>query len=138
MLDLNFVRDNFEAVRRALDARGFPREILDRFAEIDEERRRVIGEADAINQQRNVYSKEIGTLMQAGKREEAEVKKAEVAGLKEKQAELEAAREDAEAAMREILINLPNIPDADVPVGPDEKANEEIRRWGEPKDFNFE
>jgi seryl-tRNA synthetase len=138
MLDLNFVRDNLDTVREALSTRGFPPDLLDRFAEIDNERRRVIGEADSINQQRNASSKEIGALMQAGKRDQAEAKKAEVAGLKEKQTALEAARDDAESAMREILINLPNIPAADVPVGPDESANKEIRRWSEPREFDFE
>ena len=138
MLDLNYVRDNFDAVRAALGTRGFPTDLLDRFAEIDKERRRVIGEADSINQQRNASSKEIGALMQAGKRDEADAKKADVAGLKEKQSELEAARDDAESAMREILVNLPNIPADDVPVGADESANKEIRRWGEPREFDFE
>lgn len=138
MLDLNYVRENLETVRDALNTRGFPTEILERFAEIDVDRRRVIGEADAINQERNTASKEIGALMQAGKREEAEVKKAEVAGLKAKQSELETLRDEAESAMREILINLPNIPAADVPVGPDETANKEIRRWSEPRHFDFE
>ena len=138
MLDLNYVRDNFDAVRAALGTRGFPTDLLDRFAEIDKERRRVIREADSINQQRNASSKEIGALMQAGKRDEADAKKADVAGLKEKQSELEAARDDAESAMREILVNLPNIPADDVPVGADESANKEIRRWGEPREFDFE
>ena len=138
MLDLNYVRDNLEAVQKALATRGFAGDLLDRFAEIDQERRRVIGEADSINQQRNTSSKEIGALMQAGKRDEADAKKAEVAGLKEKQAALETARDEAESAMREILINLPNIPADDVPVGPDESANQEIRRWGEPREFDFE
>jgi len=138
MLDLNYVRENFDAVRTALGTRGFPTDLLDRFAEIDKERRRVIGEADSINQLRNASSKEIGALMQAGKRDEAESKKAEVAGLKEKQSDLEAARDEAESAMREILINLPNIPADDVPVGADESANKEIRRWGEPREFDFE
>jgi seryl-tRNA synthetase len=138
MLDLNYVRDNLEAVQKALATRGFAGDFLDRFAEIDRERRRVIGEADSINQQRNTASKEIGALMQAGKRDEADAKKAEVAGLKDKQSELEAARDSAESAMREILINLPNIPADDVPVGPDESANQEIRQWGEPREFDFE
>jgi seryl-tRNA synthetase len=138
MLDLNYVRDNLEAVQKALATRGFAGDLLDRFAEIDQERRRVIGEADSINQQRNAASKEIGALMQAGKRDEADAKKAEVAGLKEKQAALETARDEAESAMREILINLPNIPADDVPVGPDESANQEIRRWGELREFDFE
>jgi seryl-tRNA synthetase len=138
MLDLNFVRENLETVRKALKDRNFPDDALATFQELDAERRRVIGEADRINQQRNAASKEIGALMQSGARGEAEAKKAEVAGLKEKQGGLEKARDDAEASMRDLLSNLPNIPAAGVPVGPDEAANEEVRRWGEPRTFDFE
>lgn len=138
MLDINYVRENLEAVRAALASRGFPADSLDRFAEFDSERRRVITEADAINQARNASSKEIGALMQAGQKDEAEAKKAEVAGLKEKQTELEKARDTVDAEMRDLLAGLPNIPDADVPVGADETANKEIRRWGEPREFDFE
>ena len=138
MLDLNFVRDNLEVVRKALVSRNFPDGALDRFIELDAERRRVIGEADKINQQRNAASKEIGALMQSGNRDEADAKKAQVAGLKDQQAELETKRDEAEAAMHDLLAGLPNIPAEDVPVGADESANKEIRRWGEPPDFNFE
>ena len=138
MLDLNFVRENLEKVRGALADRNFPADILDEFVELDTERRRVIGEADGINQQRNASSKEIGALMQAGKRDEAEAKKAEVSGLKERQTELEKQRDEAEAEMSDLLANLPNLQDDDVPVGPDESANVEIRKWGEPREFDFE
>jgi seryl-tRNA synthetase len=138
MLDLSFVRDNLDAVREAMANRNFPTDSLDKFVELDAERRRVIGEADKINQIRNSSSKEIGALMQAGKRDEADVKKAEVAGLKDKQTELERARDEADAAMRDVLINLPNMPADDVPVGADESANVEIRRWGTPREFDFE
>jgi seryl-tRNA synthetase len=138
MLDINFVRENLEAVRAALANRNFPGESLDKFAELDAERRRVITEADSINQARNASSKEIGALMQAGKREEAEAKKSDVAGLKEKQAELEKARDAVDAEMRELLVGLPNIPADGVPIGADESANKEIRRWGEPREFDFE
>ena len=138
MLDLNYVRENLADVRRSLEDRNFPPDSLDKFAELDIERRSVIGETDRINAERNAASKEIGGLMQAGKREEAESKKAEVAGLKDKQSELEKRRDEADAAMREVLINLPNIPSADVPIGPDETANVEIRRWGTPLEFDFE
>jgi seryl-tRNA synthetase len=127
-----------DTVRKALESRNFPTDLLNKFAELDAERRRVIGEADKINQLRNSSSKEIGALMQAGKRDEAEAKKAEVAGLKEKQAELESRRDEAETGMRELLINLPNIPAQDVPVGVDEAANVEVRKWGEPREFDFE
>ena len=67
MLDLNFVRDNLDLVRQAYANRNFPTDALDRFVELDAERRRVIGEADRINQLRNAASKEIGGLMQVGK-----------------------------------------------------------------------
>ena len=138
MLDLHYVRENLDKVKQALANRNFPTEALDRFVELDAERRRVIGEADAVNQQRNAASKEIGALMQAGKKEEAEAKKAEVAGLKERQGELERQRDEAIESMNELLAGLPNIPADDVPVGPDETANKEIRRWGEPREFDFE
>jgi seryl-tRNA synthetase len=138
MLDINFVRENLELVRTALANRNFAPESLDKFAEIDAERRRVITEADSINQARNASSKEIGALMQAGKRDEADAKKGEVAGLKEKQAELEKLRDEADAGMRELLSGLPNIPAEGVPVGADESANEEIRKWGEPREFDFQ
>jgi seryl-tRNA synthetase len=138
MLDLNFVRENLETVRKAMVDRNFPDHQLDRFVELDTERRRVIGEADRINQQRNAASKEIGALMQTGKKDEAGAKKAEVAGLKDKQAQLDSERDAADAEMYELLSGLPNIPAPDVPVGVDESANKEIRKWGEPRDFDFE
>jgi seryl-tRNA synthetase len=138
MLDINYVRENLETVRAALANRNFPADTLDRFSELDAQRRRVITEADSINQARNASSKEIGALMQAGKRDEADAKKAEVAGLKEKQTELEKARDEVDAEMRDLLAGLPNIPAEDVPVGPDESANREVRRWGEPREFDFE
>lgn len=138
MLDLNFVRENLEAVKTALSNRNFPADGLEKFLELDTERRRVIGEGDKINQIRNSSSKEIGALMQAGKKDEAEAKKAEVARLKENQGEMEKLRDEAEAAMHELLSHLPNIPAGDVPVGKDENSNVEVRKWGEPKEFEFE
>ncbi len=138
MLDLNFVRENLDAVKTALRNRNFPADSLEKFVELDAERRRVIAESDAINQTRNSSSKEIGALVQAGKRDEAEAKKAEIAGLKDKQSELEIKRDESENAMRELLAGLPNIPAGDVPVGVDEAANVEVRRWGTPRDFDFE
>lgn len=138
MLDLNFVRENIDAVRQAMANRNFPPDILDKFAEMDTERRSLISESDAINQKRNAASKEIGELMKAGDRDAAEARKAEVAGLKDRQSELEKLRDDAETAMRDLLANLPNMPADDVPVGADESANVEIRKWGEPQEFDFE
>ncbi len=138
MLDLHFVRENLEIVREAFKKRHFETDALDIFVKLDKERREVIAESDQINQQRNVSSKEIGALMQAGKTQEAEEKKAEVAGLKEKQQTLEHKRTEVEAKMNELLSGLPNIPSNDVPVGMDESDNKEISQWGEPRGFGFD
>jgi seryl-tRNA synthetase len=138
MLDLNFVRENYERVRAALEARNFPTAALDDFAEADTERRRVIAESDRLNGERNTASREIGALMKEGKREEAEAQRSAVGQLKERIAELDRAREEAEARMHELLSTLPNIPHESVPVGTDEAANQEVRRWGTAPVFDFE
>lgn len=138
MLDLHFVRENLEDVRKALESRNFPTDLLEKFVRLDAERRHIISEADQINAKRNAASKEIGALMQSGRRDEAEAKKAEVADLKNIQTGLEKRRDEAVEAMRDLLAHLPNLPAKDVPIGADETANVEIRRFGEPREFDFE
>lgn len=138
MLDLNFVRDNLYKVRAALEARAFPTNALDDFEEADKERRRIIAESDSMNAERNAASREIGALMKEGKREEADARRSEVGQLKERIGELDKTRDEAEARMREILSTLPNIPHESVPIGADETANVEVRRWGTLPTFSFE
>lgn len=137
MLDLNYVRDNLEKVRAALQARGADAGTLDEFAAADAERRRLIAESDQLNAQRNTASREIGGLMKEGKRDEAEKRRAEVSGLKDKIGELDALRSQAESRMHELLSTLPNIPHETVPIGKDESDNVEVRRWGSPPKFAF-
>ncbi len=138
MLDLNFVRENLDRVRAALEARRFPTEALDTFAEADTERRRIISESDQLNAERNTSSREIGALMKEGKRDEAEARRSAVGQLKDRIVELDGSRNRAEARMRELLSTIPNIPHESVPVGADEAANREERRWGTPPTFDFE
>lgn len=138
MLDLNFVRENLEKVRSKLEARGFSTSALDDFVRLDAERRRVIAESDGINARRNAASREIGALMKEGRREEADTRRQEVGQLKDKIAELDRARDEAEARMNELLTTLPNIPHESVPVGADETANVEVRRWGTAPLYDFE
>ena len=138
MLDLNYVRENLEGVRAALDKRGRPSATLDDFAQADAERRRVIAESDQLNAERNAASREIGALMKDGKREEADVRRKAVNELKDRIGELDQKREQAEGHMRELLSTLPNIPHESVPVGLDESANVEVRRWGAQPEFSFE
>ncbi len=138
MLDLNFVRENLETVRTALEHRNFSTETLKDFVALDEERRQVIGESDKLNAERNAASREIGALVKAGQHGDAEARKSIVTRIKERISELDAMREGSETRMRELLSGLPNLPQADVPVGADESANVEIRRWGQPREFDFE
>jgi seryl-tRNA synthetase len=138
MLDLNHVRENLEAVRAALAKRGVPGAALDDFAQADAERRQVIAESDQLNAERNTASREIGALMKDGQREEADARRKAVGELKDRIAELDQKREQAEARMHELLSTLPNIPHESVPAGKDEAANVEVRRWGTKPDFDFE
>lgn len=137
MLDLNYVRDNLEEVRAKLQTRGVPANALDDFAQADTERRRLIGESDQLNAKRNAASREIGELMKVGKRDEAETRRNEVTALKERISELDKQREAAERRMSELLSGLPNLPHQSVPIGADESANAEIRRWGSKPEFTF-
>jgi seryl-tRNA synthetase len=138
MLDLNYVRANLERVRAGLEARGFPPDALADFAALDAERRRVIAESDALNAQRNSTSREIGALMKEGRTEEAEARRREVGEMKERIAALDREREDAERRMAELLAGVPNLPHETVPIGADESANREERRWGDAPRFDFE
>ncbi|MDT5158836.1 MAG: seryl-tRNA synthetase [Acidobacteriota bacterium] len=138
MLDLNYVREHLKRVYDALEARGYPTEALDLFAAADAERRRVIAESDSLNAERNKASREIGELMKAGRKEEAEARRFAVIELKERIAELERSRDNSEADMKDLLSTLPNVPHESVPVGADESANQEVRQWGEAPRFDFE
>ncbi len=138
MLDLNYVRDNIDKVRAALESRRFDTKTLDAFAEADAERRKVIAESDQLNAQRNTASREIGNLMKEGKKDEANARRAEVGSLKDRIAELDQLRSQTETNMHDLLSTLPNIPHESVPIGVEESDNVEVRRWGTKPEFEFE
>ena len=137
MLDIKFVRENQEAVAEAMRNRHAEWDAA-QFSKLDEDRRAAIQQEEALQAERNTLSKQIGALMKEGKRDEAESTKARVAEIK---AELEGAgaqRERIDAELRDMLLHTPNMPDASTPVGDDENDNPEVRRWGEPRAFDFE
>jgi seryl-tRNA synthetase len=138
MLDLNFVRENLDAVRVALEKRGMATTVLDEFTQADLIRRRAIAESDQLNAERNKASREIGALIKEGKHEEAKDRREYANSLKDSISRRDQQREASESRMREILSTLPNIPHDSVPVGPDESANQVERVWGEPPKFDFE
>ncbi len=137
MLDARFVRENPDAVRAAMTARNSAWD-LDAFLRLDEERRKLIGGVEALQAKRNDSSKAIGALMQAGNRDEAEAAKDEVRAINDSIAVIEAHLGAVDADTRNLLLTGPNLPDGSVPVGCDETDNVEIRRWGAPREFDFE
>mgnify|MGYP000054890588 CR=1 FL=1 len=137
MLDIRFVRENIDLVNKAMESRNFTWDSK-RFLQLDEDRRSAIAQEEALLSQRNTISKSIGKLMGEGKKEEAEVAKAEVAKLKEQIAYYSDLHEQAESALKELILAIPNIPSETTPIGKDEDDNPEVRRWGTPPTFDFE
>jgi len=138
MLDINFVRANLDQVKTKLTQRGFPMEALDRFTELDERRRALIRKRDDLKATRNRESQEIGALMKAGRKDEAEARRAAVRDIGDQISTVEAELEAIETDLNSLLTTVPNLADDSVPVGPDESANQEIRRWGTPPALAFE
>ena len=138
MLDIKFVRENPDLVDKACESRQNAHWDREKFFELDEERRSVIAEVEALQAARNSASKEIGQLMREGKKEEAEAKKAEVAANKERIATMDDRRDAVEKELFDLVAAIPNIPHEDVPYGKDDSDNPEVRRWGTPREFDFE
>lgn len=138
MLDIKFVRENPDLVDKSCESRQNAHWDREKFFELDEERRSVIAEVESLQAERNAVSKQIGLLMREGKKEEAEAAKEQVAANKDRIAELDQRRGEVEEELTALVAATPNIPDASVPYGKDDSDNPEVRKWGEPTQFDFE
>jgi seryl-tRNA synthetase len=141
VLDLRWVVENRAAVEKMLADRGSSWASLaegqggaDPWA-LDGERRKAIQEGDALRHQQRVCGEEIARRGRA--KEDASALKAEMKQVADSIKVLEARTQEIEDKIRNILLVVPNVPDASVPVGRDEKANVEVRRVGEPRRFEF-
>ena len=134
MLDMKFVRDNLDEVRTMLKNRNNPLN-LDNFAELEKKRRELLNEAEQLKTQRNTTSKKIGAMKKAG--EDTTAISAEMRAVGDKISALDNELKTVEENLRDILLHIPNIPKADVPIGKDDTQNPEIRRNGTPRQFNF-
>lgn len=137
MLDARFVRENPEKVAQAMKNRHFPWD-PSAFVKLDEQRRSAITAEEKIQAKRNELSKQIGQLLRDGKKDEAEAVKAEVSNLKDDLAKASSDRETADGALHDLLMSVPNIPVDSTPIGKDDTENPEVRRWGEPRTFDFD
>jgi seryl-tRNA synthetase len=137
MLDLGFVRTNFDLVEKKLRDRGQdPGALLGNFRELDQMRRERITETEQLKAQRNKLSEEVARLKKSGQDVSAVME--ETRTLKSRSEELEAAANHSEEEMRGILARIPNLTRDEVPVGPDERSNVEVTKWGELPKFDFQ
>ncbi|MCM8798834.1 MAG: serine--tRNA ligase [Candidatus Omnitrophica bacterium] len=135
MLDLKFIRENPEKVRKALKDRGMSGEILENLLHIDAERRALLRDLEDLRHQRNLISEEISKLLQ--NKENSQEKIMEAKKIGEDVDRLEGRLSQLDEKLKDLLLNIPNIPHESVPVGTDSSYNKVVRTWGEPKEFDF-
>lgn len=124
MLDINFIRENKDLVKKGIGDKGFDPSLIDKVLELDETRRRLLLEVEGLRAKRNKIAEE--------KKPSEEGKKIKEE-LKDKEPELE----KIQAEYKETLFKVPNLPSKKAPIGRSDKENVEIRTWGEPKKFSF-
>jgi seryl-tRNA synthetase len=134
MLEIKFVRQNLETVQKALETRGQSTD-LDAFKTCDDERRAILQELEDLRHQRNVVSDQIAEMKKAG--ENADTVVAKMREVSSKIKALDKALAEILETFEKILLRLPNIPHASVPLGKDETDNPVIRTVGDPPDFDF-
>ena len=135
MHDIKKIRENPSDLDELLAKRKHP-PVSNQIIELDEKNRKIIGELQVIQEERNAKSKLIGEYAANGKNDEAAKLKAEVTSLKDKMQELENSQREKQEELNSVLSSLPNNPADDVPVG-DESLNKEIKLEGTKKEFSF-
>jgi seryl-tRNA synthetase len=137
MLDINLLRKDLPAVVARLETRAKPQQFLDvaAFTALEAERKQIQTRTEELQSQRNQLSKQIGQLKAKG--ESVDAVMAQVAQIKVELDQSAARLEQIQPEMQALLLAVPNLPHADVPVGASEKDNVELRRWGEPRKFDF-
>lgn len=134
MLDLKFIQNNPHLVQESLNNRGMDLDVS-YFLELDEKRRNLIGEVEELRNERNTTSKLVGDLKKQGKDASEHISR--VTEISEKLKTLDADRKNVEEELQNLRLSIPNIPYPDVPVGEDEDANVEVKKWGEKPEFSF-
>ena len=137
MLDITLLRKDLAQVIARLETRKSPQPFLDvaRFGALEAERKSLQTRTEELQARRNALSREIGKLK--GQGGDASAAMADVAGIADELARSAERLAAIQAELQEQLMALPNLPDASVPLGADERANVEVRRWGEPRRFDF-
>lgn len=132
MLDLNFVRENPEKVKKAIEDKRLSLD-LDKFLSLDEKRRALISQIDEMRRSQNEFNKKVVNLSGSEREKFICDMKVLSGDLKVKESEIA----EIEKKWNEMLLMLPNIPSEDTPIGPDDSGNVEVEKWGEPTKFDF-
>jgi seryl-tRNA synthetase len=132
MLSIQFIRQNPELVREALEKRQDSAPLED-ILNVDEQRRKLLQQVETLRAQQKRESKEIARLTGSGK----EQKIAQMREVGERIDSLQKEVDETEAKLEDLLLRVPNIPHPSVPVGKDESDNRVVRSWGEPRQFDF-
>ena len=136
MLDIKRIREDFDGVKKAVESRGKGDFGIDKVREYDVERRKLLAEVEQMKNQQSTSSRQIPVLKKEGK--DTTELMAEMKQLSEKIKVLDGQVSEVEAKLRDALLNIPNTPYKDVQEGADDSDNVELRKWGEPRTFDFE
>ncbi len=136
MLDIKRIREDFDNVKAAVERRCKGDFGIDNVLEYDKERRAILAKVEQMKNEQSVKSKEIPKLKKAG--EDTTELMAEMKKLSEEIKVLDAQVSDVEAKLKDALLNIPNTPNETVQIGEDDSDNVELRKWGEPREFDFE
>ena len=138
MLELRFIRDNIDLVRKKCQDRGLDPTLIHRFSQVDSQRLALLNEVEQLKNKRNTVSAEIATLKKAGQHTQAVplIEAMRQVGTRIK--ELDQKLATVQQELQEIVLAIPNLCDDQVPLGQDDSDNVEIRRWGHPPRFTFQ
>ena len=136
MLDIKRIREDFDGVKKSVESRGKGDFGIDKVREYDIERRKLLAEVEQMKNQQSTSSRQIPVLKKEGK--DTTELMAEMKKLSEEIKVLDGQVSEVEAKLRDALLNIPNTPYKDVQEGADDSDNVELRKWGEPREFDFE
>ncbi len=137
MLDPKLIERNIDLVGERLATRGFETD-LSEFAVLNSRRKEIIKRVETLEHQRNEGSRRVGGLKRSGDQQGLSELLPELKALSDEIKDLNEKKTEVEGLLRGFLLTIPNMPDSSVPEGLDDTANVEIKKWGEPRDFDFE
>lgn len=136
MLDIRLLRNNYDKVAQALESRQASVELIAEFPKLDSSRREKLTESDNLKNRRNVVSQEVAKIKKSGGNADELIAEMKEVGDRIKQ--LDEEIREIDVALDALLLAIPNVPHESVPVGASEEDNVEIRKFGEPRSFEFD